>query len=166
MLKSVALVLLILLGAVALLALAGTQLPVKHEVSRTAEFTQSPQQVWDLITGPPTWRPDVQRYEVLSSEAGHQKWREYGTHSQKIAYEVVEAYPPHRLITRIADPQLPFGGTWTYEIAPTGNGSRLTITENGEIYNPIFRFVSKYLQGYSATIDNYLAAMHAKLGAS
>jgi hypothetical protein len=166
MLKSVLVVLLILVGAIALVALLGSQLPVQHSVSRTAEFRQSPQQLWDLISGPPTWRPDVQRYEVLSLENGHRTWREYGSHGPKITYEVVESDPPRKLVTRIADPHLPFGGTWTYEITLTSDGSRLTITENGEIYNPIFRFVSRYLQGYGATIDNYLQALHAKLGSS
>ena len=90
------------------------------------------------------------------------KWREYGRHGEKITYEVVESDPPSKLITRIADPHLPFGGTWTYQITPTAHGSTLTITENGEIYNPIFRFVSRYLQGYTATIDNYLKALHSQ----
>ncbi len=166
MLKSIIAVSLVLLGAIALIALIGWQLPVKHEVVRTAEFRQSPQQVWDLIAGPPTWRPDVHRYEALSSEPGHRKWREYDSHGPKITYEVVEEDPPRRLITRIADPHLPFGGTWTYEITPKQDGSLLTITENGEIYNPLFRFISRYLLGYTATIDNYLQALHAKLGAS
>jgi uncharacterized protein YndB with AHSA1/START domain len=166
MLKSIVVVLLILLAATALVALLGSQLPVKHEVSRTAECRQSPQQLWDLISGPPAWRPDVQRYEVLSPEDGHRKWREYGTHGQKMTYEVVEENPPQKLVTRIADPHLPFGGTWTYEISPTGSGSTLTITEDGEIYNPIFRFVSRYVQGYSATLDAYFKALRAELGPS
>jgi hypothetical protein len=46
------------------------------------------------------------------------------------------------------------------------DGSLLTITEHGEIYNPLFRSISRYLLGYTATIDNYLQALHAKLGAS
>jgi hypothetical protein len=166
MLKSIVMVVLILLGAIALIALLGSQLPVKHEVSRTAEFRQSPQQLWDLISGPPTWRPDVQRYEVFSPADGHRKWREYGTHGQKMTYEVVEENPPQKLVTRIADPRLPFGGAWIYEITPEGTGSRLTITENGEIYNPIFRFVSRYVQGYSATLDTYFNALRSKLGPS
>jgi hypothetical protein len=79
---------------------------------------------------------------------------------------VLEADPPHKLVTRIADPHLPFGGSWTYEITPTATGCSLTITEHGEIYNPVFRFVARYVQGYTATIDNYLKALHAKLDAS
>jgi hypothetical protein len=41
------------------------------------------------------------------------------------------------LVTKIDEPEAPFGGTSTMEIVSTANGSRLTITERGEIYNPI-----------------------------
>jgi hypothetical protein len=166
MLKLIGLVLLILACVVGLIAFLGSQLPEQHVATRTADFQQSPQAVWNVISGPPTWRPDVKRYEALPSDNGQRKWIEYGSQGQKITYEVVEADPPNKLITRIADPHLPFGGTWTYEIVPATSGSKLTITENGEIYNPIFRFVSRYVQGYGATIDNYLRALQAKLAAS
>lgn len=166
MLKSIAIVILALLAVVALIALMGSLLPVKHTAVQTTSFRQSPQQVWDIISGPPTWRPEIQRYEVLSADGQARKWIEYGSHGQKITYEVVESEAPHKLVTRIADPHLPFGGSWTYDITPSGDGSSLTITENGEIYNPIFRFVSRFLQGYSATIDNYLKALHRKLDPS
>ena len=164
-LKWIALVIFLVLAALGLIAVLGSQLPEQHKASRTAEFHQSPQQLWNIIFGPPTWRPEVTRYEVLAPDPDR-KWIEYGRHGQKMTYEVVEADPPHKLVTRIADPHLPFGGSWTYEIAPTAAGSSLTITEHGEIYNPVFRFVARYLQGYTATIDNYLRALRAKLDAS
>lgn len=166
MLKSIAIVILVLAGIVALIALMGSRLPVKHTAVQTTSFRQSPQQVWDIISGPPTWRPEIQRYEVVSAEGQPRKWIEYGSRGQKITYEVVESEAPQKLITRIADPHLPFGGSWTFAITPSGDGSSLTITENGEIYNPIFRFVSRFLQSYTATIDNYLKALHRRLDAS
>ena len=39
-----------------------------------------------------------------------------------MTYEVVEEDPPPNLIIRIADPHLPFGGAWTYEITPNATG--------------------------------------------
>jgi hypothetical protein len=166
MLKSIVAILLVLGGAVAVIALLGSRLPVKHTATRTAAFRQTPQQVWDVIAGPPTWRPEIQKFEILPSDDGKRKWIEYGSHGQKITYEAVESVSPQKLITCIADPHLPFGGSWTYEIAPASDGSTLTITENGEVYNPTFRFVSRYVQGYTATIDAYLKALHSKLDAS
>jgi hypothetical protein len=70
--------------------------------------------------------------------------------------------PPRLLVARIADPDLPFGGTWTYDIAPAGGGSRVTITEDGEIYNPLFRFVARFILGYEGTIASYLAALEKR----
>ena len=165
MLKWILLVICLVLAVVGLIALLGSRLPVQHVASRTTEFQQSPQQVWDVIAGPPTWRPEVARYEIVTPDP-QRKWIEYGQHGQKMTYEVVEADPPHKLVTRIADPHLPFGGTWTYEITPLSNGSSLTITENGEVYNPVFRFIARYIQGYTTTIDAYLKALHAKLPTS
>lgn len=162
MLKWVLAVIFLLLALVGVVAVLGSQLPEQHMVSRTVEFRQSPQQVWDVISGPPIWRPEVTHYEILSP-APHRKWIEYGRHGEKMTYEVTEADPPSKLVTRIADPHLPFGGTWTYEITPTAGGSSLTITEDGEIHSPVFRFVARYIQGYTATMDNYLKALRTKL---
>jgi hypothetical protein len=165
LLKWIGLIVLILGGVVALVAALGMLLPVKHTAMRSANFKQSPQQVWDVIAGPPTWRTEVQKYEELPPHDGHRMWREYGSQGQKMTYEAIESDPPHKLVTLIADPHLPFGGTWTYVITPTDGGSNLTITENGEVYNPIFRFVSRYIMGYNTTLERYFRALNAKLNA-
>ena len=80
-----------------------------------------------------------------------------------ITYERVESVPPRRMVTRI-DPGLPFGGTWTYHLVPEAEGTALTITEDGEVYNPVFRFVSRFVMGHTATIDTYLKYLKIKLG--
>ena len=166
LLKWIGLVVLVLGGLLAFMAAFGAALRVKHTATRSATFKASPQQVWDVIAGPPTWRPDVTRYEELPVREGHRVWIEYGKADSKMTYEVVESDPPRKLVSRIADPHLPFGGTWIYEIAPTAdNGSTLAITENGEVYNPIFRFISRYVMGYTATIDRYLRDLQHKLAA-
>ena len=43
------------------------------------------------------------------------------------------------------------------ELIPRGDSTTLRITENGEVYNPVFRFVSRFVFGHSATIEKYLA---------
>ena len=98
------------------------------------------------------------------AEPGIVRFREHMT-SGAVVMEVVEAVPPQRFVTRIADPDQPFGGTWTFEIAPDPAGSRLTITERGEVYNPIFRFMSRFIFGYTATMESFLRALRARLGA-
>ena len=161
----------ILIGALVLAAvliavvIVGALLPKQHVASRSVLLNASPEVVWSLISGPPTWRPDVKSYEELPPHDGHRMWRETDKHGQAITYEMVEASAPKHLVTKIADPKLPFGGTWIYEITPNGPRSSMTITENGEVYNPVFRFVSRFVIGHTATIDAYLKALQAKLGA-
>lgn len=144
--------------------IVGSTLPATHTVSRTTSLRRPPETVWKLISGPPDWRPDVRKYQELPSRDGHRVWSETDKSGQTITFEVVESAPPRRLVTRIADPKLPFGGTWTYEISPASDGCMLTITENGEIYNPVFRFVSRFMIGHAATLNTYMKALHARLG--
>ncbi len=149
---------------VAVVALIGYMLPKNHLALRSAHFRQPPQAIWDAITGPPDWRPDIRSSEKLAPRDGRRTWKEIDKHGQAITYQSVEESPPRRLVTRIADPTLPFGGTWTYAIEPEPTGSQVTITEAGEIYNPIFRFMSRFIFGYSGSLETYLNALHAKFG--
>lgn len=151
-------------GLLILIVVIGALLPQKHKVSRTVSLHHPAETVWALISGPPTWRSDITNYQELPPHEGHRMWRETDKHGQTITFEAIESLPPRRLVTQIADTNLPFGGTWTYEIASAGNSSSLTITENGEVYNPLFRFVSRFIIGQTATLDGYLKALNAKLG--
>ena len=38
------------------------------------------------------------------------------------------------------------------------------ITEDGEVYNPVFRFMSRFIIGHAATLDQYLTALGKRLG--
>ncbi len=144
----------------AIIVLIGAALPKEHVASRKALIPAPPEDVFALIAGPSTWRGF--KYEVLTESP--LKWRETDASGDTITYERVETRPSTRIVNRIADPKLPFGGSWTYEVAPSANGADVTITENGEVYNPLFRFVSKFIMGHTATIEKYqrdLAAHYA-----
>ena len=150
---------------IGLVVLTGYALPVEHVASRTATVAQPVDWVFAALTGIdryPQWRTDVKSVEVLSA-APPRRWRERGGNDD-ITFEIVEMQPPARLVTRIADPDLPFGGTWTYELTPDGSGTRLTITEHGEVYNPIFRVMSRFVFGHTATMDQFLADLKKHLG--
>jgi hypothetical protein len=135
----------------AIVVLIGALLPKEHVASRRILVHATPNDVFALIAGPADWRGF--KYELLTESP--LKWREADSSGDVITYERVETTAPKRIVNRIADPKLPFGGSWTYEIAPSGSGSELTITENGEVYNPLFRFVSKFIMGHTATLEKY-----------
>jgi uncharacterized protein YndB with AHSA1/START domain len=143
-------------GAAAI-AVIGAFLPIGHVATADADVPLPPDSVWATLTdvaGFPTWRPGVIRVDTVSPGT----WRET-TKQGTMTYTTVAAEPPTRLVTRIADRGLPFGGEWEYRITPTAAGCHVTITERGEIFNPIFRFVSRYIIGYTATMTAVLHAL-------
>jgi hypothetical protein len=139
MLKWTLIVLAALVGLVVLLAVVGYFLPKSHVASRTVTVSASPEQVFAKVSDLTWFTSDV-----------------------PVRIEVSE--PPSRLVTRIADPTLPFGGTWTFALAPDGRGTRLTITEDGEVYNPIVRTLQKLFFSPYKTMDTYIAALRQNLG--
>jgi hypothetical protein len=72
--------------------------------------------------------------------------------------------PPHLLVARIVTANSPFGGTWTFQLVERGGATELTITENGEVYNVIFRALAHFVFGHTGTIDGYLRALAAHFG--
>ena len=66
---------------------------------------------------------------------------------------------------RIADPKLPFGGQWTITLAAAdAGGTRVVVTEDGEVYNPFFRFVSRVFMNQAGSIETYLAGLRERFG--
>lgn len=154
----------ILLAAALVIVIVGWRLPVAHVATRSVLVSASPETVFALISTPesyPQWRTDVKKVDV-TTENGATRFREDGENGP-ILFEITEKVAPRRFVTRIADKSLPFGGRWIYEIAPAQGGSELRITEEGEVYNPVFRFVSRYIMGHTATIDSYLGAVQKRL---
>ncbi|MGQ0736640.1 MAG: SRPBCC family protein [Acidobacteriota bacterium] len=151
----------ILAGLVMAVYIAGALLPVGHEASRTVQLNTPPEAVYAVVSdvsGHPRWWAEVAQVEMLPAEAGRVRFREHMS-TGPVVLEVVETVPPARFVTAIADPDQPFGGTWTFEIAASNGGSRLTLTERGEVYNPIFRFLSRFVFGHTGTIDSYVDAL-------
>jgi polyketide cyclase/dehydrase/lipid transport protein len=166
--KVAILILAILAAAILLVLLVGALLPRAHKASRAARFRRSPGELYAVIRdfpAMPTWRRGLERVEVLPPREGCTCFREISTH-QSVSYVVLEDKPPGKLVTKIADEGLPFGGTWTYEIIADADGSRLRITERGEIRNVVFRFMARFLFGYTGTMDAYLRDLGGKFGES
>lgn len=158
-------------GVVVALILAvviiGALLPRDHVAIVKARITATPEAVWQSITdvaNHPSWRPDVKRVELVPAPDGRITWREHSSNGA-ILMTIDQAEAPRRLVTRIADDDLPFGGTWEYALAPAGEGiSDVTITERGSVYNPVFRFMSRFVFGHTATMNAFLRSLGRKFG--
>jgi carbon monoxide dehydrogenase subunit G len=152
-----------LVALVLLIVAVGYALPVGHVATREARLTVPPDRVFTALREVekfPAWRTGVQTVEVLATTPAL-RWRERGDNDITFVMETAE--PPRRMVTRIAGRSLPFGGSWTYELTEENGGTRLVITENGEVYNPLFRLLSRFVFGHTATLDTYLADLQRYL---
>lgn len=125
-----------LAAVVFVVAAVGALLPVKHSASRTAHVALPPDRLYKLLT------------EI-----------EFGD----VPVRTERQEPPSLLVTRVDPSNKSFGGTWTFRIAPAAGGSELTITEDGEVYNVIFRFMSRFVLGHHATMDAYLKNLQSRV---
>ena len=149
------------------IVVVGALLPRDHVATLSARISAPPTAVWAAITDPSgftTWRSDVTRIEMVGSTPSGPSWREHSRHGA-ITMVIEVAEPPRRLVTRIADENLPFGGRWEFDIEPDGDSSsRVVISERGSVYNPVFRFVSRFVMGHTQGINRYLRALGKHFG--
>ncbi|MEW6683535.1 MAG: SRPBCC family protein [Nitrospirota bacterium] len=160
---------LVLISFLVAVPLVGLMLPRGHVVARTVTLHQPPEATWQAITDfehVPSWRPNVVRVEQLPAQNSFPVWREHYQGGDALTLATVESVAPSWLVREITDPDLPFGGRWVYQIAPMERGSRVTITEHGDVSNPVFRVVSRFFIDQTATIDEYLVDLGKKFGES
>ena len=153
----------LVLAVIVAVVVIGWLLPAEHVASGEVTVPAASQRVFEAISDVnryPSWRPGITRVEVLATHP--LRWREHEG-GDAITFEVVESSPPQQLKVRIADADLPFGGSWTYVLTPVGTGTRLQITEDGVVHNPVFRFVSRFVIGHTATIEQFLDDLEAFL---
>jgi len=155
-------------AAAVLVAVIGAFLPVQHQAARRIVLKRSAAEVFDALTDVaayPTWRKELKTVERLADRDGRTCWRETsGSGQLDLCVESCE--PAARLVTRIVTPDSPFGGTWTFRLAARAGETELTITENGEVYNPLFRALARFVFGHTATMDAYLRSLAVHFGES
>ena len=161
-------ILLIVVGCIALLCVivfvTGLLLPKAHVASRSAQFRGTREQLFSLIAGPQNWRPDVLRYQTLPDSRGRTLVSETTRNGETITYELLDRTPPASLTRRIATENLPYGGSWTFSLQPGNGVTVVRITEHGEVYNPVFRLMSRFVFGYTHGMDAYLRALGKATG--
>jgi hypothetical protein len=95
---------------VAGIATVGLMLPRTHKATRTLRVKRPPADVWPVVM------------QV--------------TQASDVPVDVLDSQPPHHLVTRVTEKEKNFGGTWTIDLTPAGDGSTVTIAEDGWVANP------------------------------
>ena len=145
----------------------GGRLPVDHVASSAMTYQQPIDTVWEHVRSLgdyPRWWSNASSMERLPDVEGREAWQMRQPGDPGFPMEILESDQPVRLVTRILDDGLPFGGTWTYVLVGDSGRVRVTITENGKIYSPVFRVVAKLFLGYHGTQESYLTALAEHFG--
>ena len=154
----------VVVALIVIVLVIGAMLPKEHTARVRTVLHAPPESVYAAITDvehAPAWRTGLKKVEVL--ERDPLRWREtaeWGT----LTFVHDNAVPPSRVVARIADESQGFGGTWTYEIAPAPDGSAVTITENGTVSNPLFRFLTKFVLGHYSSLETYARDLAKRSG--
>ncbi|HUF51324.1 MAG TPA: SRPBCC family protein [Longimicrobiales bacterium] len=148
---------------VVLVLAVGFTLPERHRATVRAQYRAPADVVYRTIidvAAAPTWRTGVDSVQILSEQP--LTWREHSG-GGTLTMEMVEASST-RVVSRIADTSQGFGGTWIFEVVPDAEGTTLTITEDGEVYNPLFRVMSRFVFGHYSGLERYAADLGTKFG--
>jgi hypothetical protein len=151
-----------------LLALLGLRLPRDHKATVSARFERGAAELFAHVADParwPSWNQGVKKVERLPDVNGREAWL-FHDRNGKLPSVVLERTAPSdgaagRFVTEISDPKLPFGGRWIWQIGADGV---VTITEDGEIRNPLFRFLARYVFGYTSTAEATLRSLGKAVG--
>ncbi len=162
----------IVAGSLALLVVVvltiGALLPRAHVATSTATLRQPADTVWAVIRdlgGVTDWFSQIAKAEPVTDSAGRETWRYETGDGYVMPVVVVDDQPPRRLETEIAgSDNAAFGGRWIYLLEPVGGDTRVTITEDGWIANPFFRFMTTVFFGLHGTIDRYLEDLGRHFG--
>jgi hypothetical protein len=152
-----------IVGGLAAIAVAvyaiGSALPSDHVARVERMVPQAPDDIARRIRdvrGYDRWR--AVKVEILSEAPGRIRYRET-TGGDTITFELNEQRGGWRFISTIVDQDLPFDGSWTIDLAPEGEATRVTIEERGRVKDPLFRFLSRFVFGHTSTMEVYLDAL-------
>lgn len=158
----------VLVALVLVVVAVGALLPRDHVAGSAIVLRQPADSVWRVVRdlgGVTAWWPEVVSSQRVADSAGREIWEQKLKNGFAMRLIVTEDAPPRRLVTTIdAAADAPFGGTWTYELSVSAEGTRVAITEAGYVNNPLFRFMSRFIFGHHATLDGLLTALGARYG--
>ncbi len=157
---------LIILGVIVALVLlaglffyfVGRAKPERHTARIIFSLPKSRPVVWAALTdyaAIPSWWPAVKSIRTETRASGEVITWNTDAHGKEIGFRTTEERAPARLVREIVGDDLPFGGTWTYELTDDGAGTSVTLTEDGFIKPPLLRGIAKYFFKPDATMHDF-----------
>ncbi len=152
-----------LIVVVILVYVIGMLMEVTHKATAQRKFKVSANQIWLILTDfkdYKSWRSGIKELRV----DGDRQWTETNSYGDNVSYALEIIAENQSMKTQILNKDLPYGGYWEFTLSSDPGGCVLSITENGEVYNPFFRFMSKYIFGHDTSLKTYMKDLEARAG--
>lgn len=144
----------------------GYVLPAGQMVQRTSIYRADADRLWDGLVDfaeHSRWRSGVDRVQALADRGGNPVWREVGEGYER-TFEVTSSTAPRHLVLTFTDPRHWFTGSWSVDLIDDRGGTRVTITESGEVSNVLMRLMCRTLVDRGEEIGVFLVDLGGVVG--
>lgn len=138
--------------------LIGRAQPERHSSSISFHLPRPCPVVWAALidfSSLPQWWPAVKAIRFETRPDGTIITWNTDRRGRVIGFCTIEEKAPVHLVREITGGNLPFGGTWTYDLIPEEGGTRVNLTENGFVKPVFFRGLMKLVMKPAATMRDF-----------
>jgi hypothetical protein len=136
-LKFLAFCVLVVIGA----TMIGAGMTPHQRLTRSRVFAAPADRVWSALLSIrqlPYDRSDLRLVDQGTATRPPDSIEVVGT---PVTISIETFRPPRELVVKTTDPSIPYGGTWTFVLAPDGNDlTKLTVVEEAEVRGRLVRF--------------------------
>ncbi len=146
----------------------GKNLPESYEVERSAVYDQPIASVWQAITDYeklPGWSEHIEKVERQEDQEGQPVWRFYSRDGHYMDIAIVKAEEPAVFVSRIVETDMPFGGSWSFQLLKKDEETtQVSLKEEGIVPSPFWRLVLNFVMGQDMMVTQYLTELGKKFG--
>jgi hypothetical protein len=150
--------------AVVVMAMVGAGLPQQHVLTRRKSFAAPPERVWSALLSIrqlPVDRSDMRAVDQGVATTPPSAIEVVGT---PVGITIETFRPPRTLVVRTSEPDVAYGGTWTFELElETSQITKLTVTEEAVVRGRLVRFAVRTFGLDDALIEGVFRAVKRKL---
>ncbi len=151
-------------AAVVVMMMVGSGMAERHVVTRRMSFAASPEKVWSALLSIrqlPIDRSDLRAVDQGTATRPPDAIEVVGS---PVKIEIETFRPPRSLVVKTTDPDIAYGGTWTFELELESEQlTRLTVVEDAAVHGRLLRFAVRTFGLDDSLIEGIFRAVKRKL---
>ncbi len=151
-------------AAVVVMFVLGSGMATHHVVTRRKSFAAPAEKVWSALLSIrqlPIDRSELGTIDLGISTRPPDTVEVVGS---PVKIEIETFRPPRSLVVKTTDPDIPYGGTWTFTLEPDGDQlTKLTVVEDAEVHGRLLRFAVRTFGLDDSLVEGIFRAVKRKL---